>query len=173
MKCRNLIAVAALGLAASCGTPYQATDTTTVVVAPDGVRTAFVTQYPTTSNVVWYKYDAAVATPIDWEMAGWSTLDANDYVVRFNMDNDDYYAWYDETGTWVGTAYVVKDYHTLGNTITANAMSEYPGYTITSVQKEFQKDRVAYEIEMKNADTKVKLLVDGNGTILKRKTKAL
>lgn len=172
MKLRNLFAAAALGLVVSCETPYEATDTA-VIMAPDGVHTAFIAQYPTASNVIWTHYDPAVVVPIDWELAGWTVLDAADYAVTFDMDNADYYAWYDEDGTWIGTTYVVRDFSTLPTVVSNAAYNLYPGYTITAVNREFQKDRIAYEIEMKNSDTKVKMLVDANGNVIKQKTKAL
>jgi hypothetical protein len=47
---------------------------------------------------------------------------------------------------------------------------KYPGYTITNVDRVMQKDRMAYEIQMKNGNSKSKLLVDENGNIIKQKT---
>jgi hypothetical protein len=168
MKFREIIAVAAIGLATSCGTTYEATDT---MVAPVSIRNSFSAQYPTASNVVWTNYDATVAVPLDWEMAGWTVMDTDDYVVRFNIDNEDYYAWYDEDGTWIGTAYVVRDHNTVPTVITNTINTQFPGYTISSVTREFQADRMAYEVELKNESTKLKLLLDGNGNVLKQKTK--
>jgi hypothetical protein len=173
MKLRDLFAVAAVSLLAACETPYRATDTT-VVVAPESVQTAFIEQYPYATNVVWTYHDPAIAIPMDWELAGWTIVDENDYLVRFDMDNEYYYAWYDDTGEWIGTAYVMRDFTTTPSVVLSAARNRYPGYTVTSVSREFQKDnRLAYEIEMKNSDTRAKLLVDANGNILKEKTRPL
>jgi uncharacterized membrane protein YkoI len=171
MKLRDFMIVAATVAFAACGSPYRATDTT-VVVAPSGVQTAFTTQYPTASNVVWTNYDVAVV-PIDLELAGWTAMDEGDYLVRFDMDNDNYYAWYDENGNWIGTAYAVKDYSTMPAAVTNVVNTQFSGYTITSVNREFQKDRVVYEVELKGSDNRIKMLVDGSGNIIKQKTKAL
>ena len=171
MKLKTLIAVAAISLFTACGTPYRATDST-VLVVPDNLQTTFTTQYPGATTVYWSHFDPAVAIPIDWDMTEWSALDANDYVVTFRMNEDDYYAWYDDAGNWVGTAYVVRDYTKLPTAITGAINTQYPGYTISSVHRELQKDRMAYEVEIKNSTTKVKLLLDENGNILKQKTKA-
>jgi hypothetical protein len=171
MKLGNfLVAAAALGFVA-CGSPYRATDNT-VVVAPASAQTAFTTQYPTATNAVWTTYDVATV-PIDWELAGWTTVDAGDYLVRFDMDNENYYAWYDESGNWIGSAYVVKDVSTIPAAITKSVNDQFAGYTITSVNREFQKDRMLYEVELKGPTNKMKLLVDGNGTVVKQKTRAL
>jgi uncharacterized membrane protein YkoI len=170
MKLRDFLVIGAIAGVAACGEPYRATDTS-VVVAPDGTVTAFNTQYPSATNVVWTRYDAAVV-PIDWELAGWTTLDNNDYLVRFDMDNEKYYAWYDDTGEWVGTAYVVSDLKTVPDVVTKAVNTRYPSHTISSVNREFQKDRMLYEVETKGSDgTKMKFLVDGNGTIVKEKVR--
>ena len=171
MKIKTLIAVAALGIFAACGEPYRAT-TATVVVAPGTTKASFRAQYPYASNVVWMRYDAA-NIPIDWELAGWTVLDDNDYLVRFDMDNNYYYAWYDKNGNWIGTSYGLIDYNSMPVAVVTTLTNKYPGYTITSVNKEFQRDRIAYEVELKNDDTKVKVLVDIYGNVVKAKTRSL
>ena len=171
MKLKILSLLAGVAFMVSCGPSYQISNpNTTVVDVPSGTITTFTTQYPTATQVIWSPFDPAV-TPIDWELTGWPVLTTSDYVVRFNMDNSEYYGYYDADGDWIGTAMVLNDYNTLPTAVTATISSEYPGYTISSVQKEFKKDNVAYEIQLKNGDSKMKLLVDANGNILKRKTK--
>lgn len=173
MKLKTLILAAGVGILASCGSTYRATDTT-VITAPDGVRTTFVTAYPTASNVVWYNYDdQQTFVPIDWELTGWSAMDVNDYVVAFDMDGEKYYGWYDSDGTWIGTAYVITDYSKLPTAVTNTINTQFSGYTITSVNREWQKDRMAYEVELKSSSSKVKLLVDGSGTIIKQKSRSI
>ncbi|HKO79697.1 MAG TPA: PepSY-like domain-containing protein [Chitinophagaceae bacterium] len=190
MKLRNLfIIVTAIGVFAACKPSYKATDKTksvtdstsvsttgtpsTTVNVPEATRTAFTTQYPTATNVVWVNYDTQAELPIDWELTGWQTLDADDYVVRFDMDNENYYAWYDNTGTWVGSAYVMKDITQLPEAVNKVINEKYTGYTVKSVNREFQKDRMAYEVELTKPDGKAKVLVDSNGTIIKEKTKPI
>jgi len=181
MKLRTFI-VAAAGVAvfASCSSPYKATDTsgtsttttTTTVVVPAGTQTAFKTQYPNSTNVVWSRYDPVVVVPVDWELTGWAPMDTSDYLVRFDLDNENYYAWYDSDGNWVGSAYVVKDHSALPAAVNTAITNKYAGYTIESINREFQKDKVAYEIEMKKDNSRVKLLVDGDGNVIKEKIKS-
>lgn len=179
MKLRNFFILAAIIALASCKPTYKATDTTTTttsttattVSVPEGTRTTFTTQYPNATNVVWSKYDTITVVPIDWELAGWTMMDADDYLVRFDMDNENYYAWYDNDGNWIGSAYVLKDHTQLPAAVNTVITNKYAGYSITGVNREFQKDRVAYEIEMKKDDSKVKLLVDADGNIIKEKMK--
>jgi hypothetical protein len=171
MKLKALLAVAALGVMAACNTPYRATDTT-VVEAPDGVRTTFTTQYPTATNIVWNTYDPAMV-PVDWELSGWGPLDRDDYLVRFDLDSENYYAWYDSDGNWVGSAYAVRDLSTVPAEVNNAVKNQFADYTISSVNREFHKDRMVYEVEAKNSTNKVKLLVDAEGNIIKQKTKPL
>lgn len=171
MKFKIFMAVAAIIAFASCSTPYKATDTTTGVVVPANTQTAFTKQYPTATNVVWTNYDAAVVVPIDWEMAGWETMDANDFLVRFDMDSENYYAWYDSDGNWIGSVYVLKDHSKLPEPVSATITNKYAGYTIENINREFRKEKMAYEVELKKDDSRVKLLLDGDGNILKEKAK--
>jgi len=171
MNIKTLLAVAALAFFAACGEPYRATRAT-VVVAPATTVSSFRAQYPSASNIVWLQYDAATL-PIDWELAGWTVLDADDYLVKFDMDNNYYYAWYDQDGNWIGTSYGIADYKTMPLAVNTTITNKYPGYTVTSVNKEFQRDMIAYEVELKNNDTKVKVLIDTYGNVIRAKTKAL
>lgn len=193
MKLKNFLTiVAAAGVLVACNPSYKATDksrstsdstavsttdpsssASATVTVPEGTRTAFTTQYPTATNVVWANYDTQAEVPIDWEMAGWTTLDANDYLVRFDMDNESYYSWYDSDGNWIGSAYVMKDVTKLPEAVTNVINEKYPGYIVKSVNSEFQKDRMAYEVELTKTDGKAKILVDANGTIIKEKTKPI
>src|SRR5688500_14891196 len=109
MKLIDIFAVAAISLFTACQKPSRVKDGT-VGVAPDGIQTAFIEQYPDATNVTWTFYDPAVVVPVDWELAGWEVMDTDDYLVTFDMDNEDYYAWYDSDGNWIGTAYVVRDH---------------------------------------------------------------
>ena len=169
MKLKTFIAVAAIALFAACSSTYRATDTG-VVISSDATR-AFDLQYPAATNVIWSTYDPNVVILNDWDLAGWSTIDENDYVVNFDMDGEKYYAWYDSNGDWIGSAYVVNDYTTLPDMVKSEINTKYPGYTISRVNKEFHKDRIAYEIVLKDDNTKQVVLMDLNGVVLKSKMK--
>ena len=139
------------------------------VSVPAGTQTAFTAQYPGAENVVWANYDSLAAVPIDLRMAGWKKMDAEDHLVKFDMKDENYYAWYDSDGKWVGSAYTMKDLTKLPAPVNAavkNAVkTKYAGYSITNVNKEFQKGKTAYEIELKKEDSKVKMLVNADGKI--------
>jgi hypothetical protein len=162
-----------MAVLASCGPSYRVTDDTTTttdtIVVPASVKTAFTTQYPNATTVVWTTYDVN-AVPIDWELTGWPAMDNGDYVVTYMMNTDKYYSWYDSDGNWIGTAYVINDYKSLPAPINTMLNDKYAGYSIVAVNKEMQKDRMAYEIQLKSGDSKAKLLVDENGNIIKQKT---
>ena len=169
MKLKTLIAVAVITLFTACSSTYRATDTG-VVISTDASR-AFDLQYPTATNVAWSSYDPNIVILNDWDLAGWTVIDADDYVVQFDMDNEKYYAWYDTNGEWIGTAFVVNDFSTLPDMVRSTIDTKYPGYTISKVNKEFHKDRIAYEIVLKDGDTKQVALIDLNGVVLKSKMK--
>ena len=169
MKLKTFLAVAVIALFTACSSSYRATDTG-VVVSPNATR-AFELQYPNAANVVWTSYDPDVVILNDWDITGWAVLDGDEYVVQFDMDNERHYAWYDSNGEWIGSAIVVNDYNTLPNMVRDAIRTKYPGYSISSVNKEFHKERIAYEVVLRDEDTKQVALIDLNGVVLKSKMK--
>lgn len=174
-KILSLVALSAVVL--SCGSPQTTTSTTTTtaheahVTVPAGIQTSFTAQYPNAANVVWSPHEQ-VTVPIDWELTGWATMDAGDYVARFDMDGQKYYAWYDAKGDWIGTAVALNDPSALPQAVKDLLTTKYSGYNVESVQREIEKNRTAFEIKLKKSDDdKIKLLVDENGAVLKEKLK--
>ena len=104
--------------------------------------------------------------PSDWNYA----LDENDYVVRFNWDNADYYAYYDD-GNWIRATTVVADHAKLPATVNDAIRAQFAGYTIVEVDKEHDKDRVTYEVDLEKGEDKIKATFDENGTVVKKKSK--
>jgi len=147
-------------------TEYQ--QTTRTVEAPPATRTSFETKYPKATSVTWTYYEPAV-TPIDWEWSGWTVMDTSDYTASFTMDGSDYWVWYDESGDWVGTVSTVTDHSSLPAAVNNTIKAQFAGYTIVSVDKENDKNRTAYEIELDKAGDKMKVLIDENGNVLKKK----
>jgi hypothetical protein len=175
MKLKMLSLAAFTCLLLSCGsttstTSNSSTSANDAYMVPATVQTTFTTQYPTASNVNWSGYDVTVV-PVDWELSGWTALDANDHAVTFDLDGNRYYAWYDSDGNWIGSTYAVNDHTTLPAAVNSLITSRYSGYTIDKVQREMWKDHLAYEIKLKNGDNKIKVLVDENGNLLKEKNK--
>ena len=165
-----IISLFAAVVMASCGTTRTSTNTSAAYGLPVIIRSDFEAQYPTATNVTWSKYDMTT-TPIDWELTDWTPMDNNDYVVVFDMGSDKVNAYYDANGTWIGSAYTLTNNSLLPSAVSTTVSNNYSGYTIESVQREMWKDKTAYEIKLKNNDSRVKLLVDANGTILKQKDK--
>jgi hypothetical protein len=171
MKLKFLSLVAAAGIFfASCGTTYQSTSDNAAynVNVPTNIRSSFVIAYPDATAVVWNAYDVNTV-PIDWELTGWNTLGSDAYTVSFNMGSDQYYAWYDANGNLIGTTTVVSDYTKMPYAISTLIRDKYNGYTIDRVDREISGSKTNYEIKLSKGDTKVKLLVDSNGSVLKEK----
>ncbi len=135
---------------------------------PQATRTSFESKYPNASNVRWSKYDNSVdKSTMDHSDVRYN-LDANDYEVRFNIDNADYVAWYDD-GNWIYTTSRVTDPSTLPAAVSNRIKKDYPDYTIVETDKENDKDRTMYEVELEKGSDKVKLMIAENGDIIKKK----
>ena len=177
----HLWAIAGMALLASCKdnsadadetvdsttVTTQSTDNAMTVEAPENVRTAFETKYPQASNVRW-QYHRPDAVDIDWEWSGWTGLDDRDYLVTYNWDGSEYWAWYDQDGNWIGTVNRA-DAGSLPAAVSATVNKEYPGATVVSVDRENDKNRTAYEIDLDNGS---KLLIDESGNVMKKKDAA-
>src|SRR5215216_6313215 len=94
MKLKFMSLLAVLTLLLSCGTTTTTTTTTsdnTAFAVPATVSTTFTTQYPNATNMVWSAYDINAAPLVDWDLVGWTPLDAGDYMVTYKMDGQNYY----------------------------------------------------------------------------------
>lgn len=155
---------------ASSTSTTSTTTTRTVEVTPI-IRSNFEKTYPAAKQVVWVKYEPMPEVEsIDWELAGWPRLDTSDYMANFTIDNSPYWSWYTYEGDWVGT-YTPVNTSGLPDPVNTTVLREFPGYTISSVNKENDKNRTAYEIKMQNGEDKMKALIAENGTLLKKKGK--
>ncbi len=155
---------------ATVTTTTESTSANATVNVPATTRTTFETKYPSATNVQWSRYDNTMASPVEWELAGWPAMDTNDYVVMFDWDGYDYYAWYDENGDWIGATYQMPDHSKLPTAVNNAIRSQFNGYTIVEVDKEIDKNRSAYEVELQKGDDKIRVLFDENGKVMKKKS---
>jgi hypothetical protein len=152
---------------ASAEADNTSVNTRPVEVSP-AVRTSFETKYPNASDVTWTYYDEPY-TVIDWELAGWPALDQNDYMVEYDWNGSDYYSWYDQDGNWIGTTTVVTDHSSLPSAVNNTLKNQFNGYTIMNVDKEMDKNREAYEVDLEKGTDKMTVLVAADGTVIKKK----
>ena len=136
-------------------------NTSTSIEVPEATRTSFNTKYPNATNVTWRKYEPV--NNIEWDWSGWPKLDTGDYAVSYNWDGTEYWSWYDENNNWIGTVSTVSDHASLPAAVNKTIQAQYPGYTIVSVDKENDKNRTAYEVELSKGDDKAKVLIAENG----------
>ena len=142
----------------------------TRVDVPPAAKTSFETKYPNASNVRWSRYEAP-ADRSTMEASDWNyNLDSNDYVVMFNWDNADYYAWYDD-GNFVRASTRVSDHSKLPASVNDAIRKQFADYKIVEVDKEHDKDRVVYEVDFEKGEDKMKVTFDENGTVVKKKGK--
>jgi len=182
MKLKSWMLTAAVAALAACGnagsdknnttdsastTETNTMSTKTSIEVPAATRTSFEMKYPKAADVNWSHYET-MTVPIEWEWTGWPAMDTSDYVASFNVDGSDYWVWYDDEGDWVGT---VTEISNTGLPAAVNNViqSKYAGYSVVSADKENDKNRTAYELKMENGKDKIKLLVDENGNVLKKK----
>lgn len=139
----------------------------TTVVVPEKTKTSFETKYPNATNTVWTKYEPV--EKIEWTWYEWPAMDTNDYVVTYQWDGSNYWTWYDEQGEWIGTVTNITDFSSLPAAVTKTLNSQFDGFTITEVDKENDKNRTAYEIDLEKGTDKMKVLIDEMGTVMKKK----
>ena len=137
--------------------------------APSEIEPVFSKQYPSATNAVWSRYDSLAAVPIDMRLTGWKGLDPEDHMVKFDFEDETYYAWYDSKGKWIGSAYTMKDIDKLPpkvKTAVQNAIkTRYTGYEISQVNRELQTGKSAYEVSLTKDDNRVRMLVTPAGKI--------
>jgi hypothetical protein len=187
MQVRNwMLGTAVIAVLASCGnagssennpdstgssSSSETKTTTKKVEVPEATRTSFEAKYPQAADVIWNYHEPVIVTPIAWEWTDWPVIDTNDYVANFKISEDDYWVWYDASGDWIATVAEVNDFSSLPAAVNNTIKTQFPGYTIKSVDKENDKNRTAYEIQMENGEDKMKALIAENGQVLKMKGK--
>jgi len=133
---------------------------------PDNVRVAFQTKYPSATNVTWTPYKPY--DRINWEWTGWPSMDTTYYAVNYTVDNRPYWGWWDRNMNWIGSTSTM-DSTMLPEAVKNTLKKSYSGYTITSIDEENDKNRTAYELKLEKGTARVRLLIDKNGKILKKK----
>ncbi|HKC34612.1 MAG TPA: PepSY-like domain-containing protein [Chitinophagaceae bacterium] len=182
MKKNWMAAIAGTLLLAACGdnsteTTYndKTTETAPTTITPeynppDNVRTSFQAKYPSASNVTWSPYKPY--DRINWEWTGWPSMDTSYYAVNYTVDNKPHMSWWDKVGSWMGSSSVLEDSTMLPDPVKKTLKNNYTGYKITSIDEENDKNRTVYEIKLEKGDAHARILVDKNGKILKKDTKA-
>jgi hypothetical protein len=189
MKKIWIVIVASAGLFAACGNnsenSYSEKDTTATIVpessvtatpvtpdynAPDNVRVAFQNKYPTASDVTWSPYK--MYDRINWEWTGWPSMDTSYYAVNYTAENRKHISFWDKLGKWIGTSSTIEDSTMLPDPVKKTVSNNYKGYRITSIDEENDKNKTVYEIKLEKGDAHARILVDKNGKILRKDTKA-
>lgn len=167
----SILAALFVTVLVSCGTTNNTSVSENAAFGtPDRIQTVFSNQYPGANYITWNVYNSNTPTIMDWEFAGWPAINETDYTVRFTLDTFNYHAWYNDSGDWIGSAYVVRTAKALPETVSNTLKAQFGAYNVDGAVREFRRDDEAYEIKLKNGEAnKLKLLVDNNGNILKQK----
>ena len=94
--------------------------------------------------------------------------DTSDYTANFAMDNSNYMSWYTPEGDWIGSMTTVDTVNVPAPVITS-VHTQYVGYDLGTVTKFKNKNKTQYIIKINKGGEKMKLLVDENGQIIKKK----
>jgi uncharacterized membrane protein YkoI len=139
------------------------------IIVPSGIQTSFVRLYPNASRVVWYRYTPPNVTvePGFW----YSTMDANDYYASFLWNDDEYIAWYDN-GSWIHSTQRI-DRSELPTPVRQAISREYPGFIITDVDIEHDKNQKLYEVKLDKGNTRWNVHYSPSGSVVKKKMKSL
>ncbi len=141
-----------------------------VEVAPV-IQTKFVEKYPAAKEVEWTKFDQSMQpVDIEWDLTGWPVLDTSIYAANYTIDATDYWSWYTTSGDWISTVSTFSN-NNLPDAVNQTLQAQFAGYTVTSVSKENDKNRTAYEIKMEKGEDKMKALIDEAGNVMKKKGK--
>lgn len=138
------------------------------VNVPENTKAAFKKKYPEATNVKWEKQKPKEEA-IDWELSGWQEMDEEDDKAIFHWQGSDHQSRYDKKSNWVGTTNTITDHTKLPTAVINAVKKEYGGYTVSSVTKEDDKNRTAYEIILEKNGARVKALIDEQGNVVKRK----
>jgi hypothetical protein len=137
---------------------------------PQPARTNFDSRYPQASNVRWSQYEPVQYDETDWQADWMTTMDTSDYQVNFSWDGMDYIVWYDN-GEWLGSSARMTDNSKLPKAVNDAIHDRYSGYTIKEVDKENDKNKTVYEVDLEKGADKLKLHFDENGNVTKAKGK--
>ena len=140
------------------------------VNVPDNVRSAFQTKYPSATDVTWSPYKQY--DRINWEWTGWPSMDTSYYAVNYTLDNRTHWGWWDRNMNWIGSSSMIEDSTMLPDAVKKAIAKNYSGYRIKSIDEEIDKNRTAYEIKLEKGDATARILIDKNGRIIKKDTKA-
>lgn len=139
------------------------------VIVPSGIQTSFTRLYPNASRVVWYRYTPAnmAIEPGIW----YYTLDTSDYYANFFWNDDEYIAWYDN-GSWIHSTQRI-DRSELPAPVSQAISREYPGFVITDVDIEHDKNQKLYEVKLDKGNTRWNVHYSPSGAVVKKKMKNL
>ncbi len=112
---------------------------------PEEVQASFTNLFPT-------------ATEVEWEME-----DENEWEAEFEMDGKEASACFTSDGEWIETEYELES---LPETIETILNETYPGFEIDEIEIVESPEFSGYEIELKNGEEEIEIMVTTEGEIL-------
>lgn len=145
------------------------TGNNTVVISetavPTNVKTTFTTKNPKAERVEWMTY-----TPVEYDNIKMRNPTDTIYYVKYYTGGTEYYNWYDANGEFIRSrTKFLGGSEKLPAAVNAVLAEKYPGFTVTEIDKENDKDMDMYELELNKGDEKVKMKILPDGNIFKIK----
>jgi len=116
---------------------------------PQKVKEAFAKKFPMAKKIKWDKENST-----EWE-------------VEFKMHKVAYSANFLENGTWKETEHKIK-VKEIPNVVKTALMTAFPGYDIEAAEISETQEGKVYEIEIEKGETKMEVVLDPSGTIVKK-----
>ncbi|HEX7902887.1 MAG TPA: PepSY-like domain-containing protein [Chitinophagaceae bacterium] len=140
----------------------QPVDETATITVPDKTRTTFEKKYTGATNVTWTRQNRNTAVT--------TSPDSMDYQVVYRWNDMDYTTWYDWNGDWIVTTAKISN-DKLPAAVNKVINSKYPGFTITEVDMENDKNMTSYKVDLEKGTEKKTIHFSPEGKELKSKSK--
>jgi hypothetical protein len=140
-----------------------------VVNVPEKTKTVFEKKYPKASNVKWEPIKAGTKD-VDGDLADEPEVEEEGHRAFFHWQGNDRKEYYDDKSNWVATVDAISDPASLPKAVTNSIKKQFDGYTITAVNRENDRNRTAYKVTLEKGSERLKVTIDENGNVLKKKT---
>lgn len=118
--------------------------------APAKVKEAFDAKFPNAKSVKWEKENAT-----EWE-------------AEFKLNGTEYSANFSQDGSWKETEQEISKKN-LPEAVLNTLKNEFPEYEIEEAEMVEKPDFKGYELEIEKGEETIEVVIDNNGTVVKKK----
>ena len=145
-----------------------------IVIAdlPKPITMSFAKEYPKASNIEWRFFNPADTMMYDNEL--YPDWDTSYYTVNYKTDATEQMTVYNPQGEWVETSTIVPimgGNPNLPDAVNKTIRGQYPDYNIYLIKKDKDKSNTIYVVKLIKGDSKVKVILNADGSVYKSKSK--